>query len=149
MNIERAGGVELVVRGDRARVRTLVEEFFVGRGWRPRRRGEGRVDYERGSRRRTLLLGGLARRTFFLTAQVTLITGAGTADTGKDEGASADDGDGGTVVRYTWGAGEGQLLGGSLGRARALREHAETAEALRADLDRAGLLRTVRRFPGS
>ncbi|APX32997.1 hypothetical protein BH708_10095 [Brachybacterium sp. P6-10-X1] len=144
MSIDRPGGMELVVRGDSEVVGVLVETFFVGRGWRPRPRGEGRVDYECGSRRRTLLLGGLAGRRFFLTAQVAL-TGSGRR-AGSEGDAEAE---GRTVARYTWGAGEGRWLGGSLGRARALRVHAATARALEAELDRTGRLLAVRGLPGS
>ena len=60
MSTAPAAQVVLVVRGDRDAAQAAVEEFFLGLGWRPRERGVGRTDYERGSRRRTILLGALA-----------------------------------------------------------------------------------------
>lgn len=137
MSAAAPSGVELVVRGDSARARALLEEFFVGRGWRPRERGEGRVDYERGSRRRTLLLGGLAGSRFHLTARLEVPAGERAAGTTGDEGT--------TTIHYRWGADDGRTLGGTLGRARAIRIHTETAAALEEHLAAGGHLVRVRR----
>ncbi|MGO2586396.1 MAG: hypothetical protein ACTH9F_13730, partial [Brachybacterium tyrofermentans] len=63
-------GAVLVVDCGSAQTQELLDVFFRGRGWGRRERGEGRIDYERGSRRRTILLGALAGRAFFLTAQI-------------------------------------------------------------------------------
>lgn len=106
----------------------LVEEFFVGRGWRAVPRGPGRTDFECGSRRRTILLGALARRGFHLLAPIEVREGSGAAE-----------------IRYLWGETAGRALGGSRGRARALRVHQETADALQQELQATGQLLQVRR----
>lgn len=111
-----------------AETQELLDAFFHDRGWARRERGEGRVDYERGSRRRTILLGALAGEAFFLTAPMELREREST-----------------TEVRYRWGAGAGAALGGSLGRRRAARAHQQTADALEAHLERLGLLVQVNR----
>jgi hypothetical protein len=124
-----AAQVVLVMRGDRDAARATVEEFFAGRGWRARERGPDRIDYEQGSRRRTILLGALAGQQFFLTAQIELRETGGTTD-----------------VHYRWGVGAGLALGGTLGRRRADRVHEQTAAALEQHLEATGrLLRTRRR----
>lgn len=129
MSTAPAAQVVLVVRGHRDAARAAVEEFFVGRGWRPRERDVGRIDYERGSRRRTVLLGALAGPRFFLTAQIEL-----------------READAATEVRYRWGVDAGLALGGTLGRRRADRVHEQTAAALEQHLQASGrLLRTRRR----
>ncbi|WP_422115649.1 hypothetical protein [Brachybacterium sp. UNK5269] len=128
MSTTPAAQLVLVVRGDREAARAAVEEFFVGHGWRPRERGVGRIDYERGRRRRTILLGALAGRRFFLTAQIEL----------RETDAATD-------VRYRWGLGAGLALGGALGRRRADQVHAETAAALERHLEASGLLIRSRR----
>ncbi len=128
MSTAPAAQVVLVVRGDRDAAQAAVEEFFLGRGWRPRERGVGRTDYERGSRRRTILLGALAGQRFLLTAQIELRERDGTTD-----------------VRYRWGVGAGLALGGTLGRRRADRVHEQTAMALEEHLEASGLLLRTRR----
>lgn len=128
MSRRRSEQVVFVVRGDQAAVRTILEDFFVGRGWTARVRADGRLEYERGSRRRTILLGALAGRRFFLTAQIEIREGARTTD-----------------IRYRWGADVGAALGGTLGRVRAAREHEQTAAALEKQLADAGRLVQVRR----
>lgn len=128
MTADRACQVVLVVRGDRQAAQTSVEEFFAGQGWSRRERGAGRFDFERGSRRRTILLGALAGRQFFLTAQIELRESDHTTD-----------------IRYRWGAGAGLALGGSLGRDRADRVHEETAAALEKHLEADGRLVRARR----
>ncbi|MGP5376866.1 hypothetical protein CIK73_13580 [Brachybacterium alimentarium] len=137
MSTSGPGGVELVVAGDPAAARALVEEFFVGRGWRPRERGVGRVDFECGSRRRTILLGGLAGKAFHLTARIEI------RDAGRDGVPRSADRT--AVIRYRWGADDGRTLGGTLGRARAARAHAETATALEEQLRARGHLVRARR----
>lgn len=127
MSTRRSEQVVFVVRGSQATARTLLEEFFVGRGWTPRVRPDGRLEYERGSLRRTILLGGLAGRRFFLTAQIEIREGNRTVD-----------------IRYRWGADVGAVLGGILGRDRAARAHEQTAAALEKQLADAGQLVDVR-----
>lgn len=61
-----------MVSGGRTEAQELLDAFFHDRGWARRERGEGRIDYECGSRRRTILLGALAGEGFFLTAPVEL-----------------------------------------------------------------------------
>ncbi|MFC5296019.1 MAG: hypothetical protein ACTIMA_07215 [Brachybacterium tyrofermentans] len=117
-----------VVSGGRTEAQELLDAFFHDRGWARRERGEGRIDYECGSRRRTILLGALAGEGFFLTAPVEL-----------------REREPGTEVRYRWGEGAGAALGGSLGRRRAARAHQQTADALEAHLEHLGLLVQVRR----
>ncbi|MFC7375335.1 MULTISPECIES: hypothetical protein [unclassified Brachybacterium] len=119
--------VVYVVRGDHDDTRESVESFFREHGWSPRERGPGRVDYERGSRRRTILLGALAGRRFFLTAQIEIRERDHTTD-----------------VRYRWGAGAGLALGGTVGRDRAARAHRETAAALEKHLEADGRLVSTR-----
>lgn len=128
MSERRSEQVVFVVRGDQAATRTLLEDFFVGRGWTARLRADGRLEYERGSRRRTILLGALAGRQFFLTAQLEIREGGRTTD-----------------VHYRWGAGAGTALGGSLGRDRAARTHQQTIVALQEHLESEGRLVQVRR----
>ena len=120
-------GVVLVVTGGPERTQQLLDAFFLGRGWGRRERGAGRVDYERGSRRRTILLGALAGRAFFLTAQIEI----------RARGRT-------TEIRYRWGAEAGAALGGRLGRDRAARAHRQTADALTAHLEVLGHLVQVR-----
>ncbi|GAA1490880.1 hypothetical protein [Brachybacterium sacelli] len=120
--------VELVVRGDRAGVQATLEEFFLGRGWRLRERGDDRLDVERGSRRRTVFLGALAGKAFYLTARIEIRAG---------EHA--------TVLRYRGDAGAGAALGGILGRHRAARAHQETAAALAGRFESEGRMVQVRR----
>ena len=107
----------------------LVEEFFVGRGWRARPRGPGRIDFESGSRRRTILLGALARDGFHVLAP---LAGRG--------------GGGAPLSAYGGGAPAGGARGARRGRARALRVHQETADALQRELQATGQLRHVRRL---
>lgn len=163
MSGQPSAGAELLVRGDTARARELVEEFFVDRGWRVRERGPGRVDYEWGSRRRTLLLGALAGRRFHVTARITLRTGTpgGGAGTGGGAGSGGGmDTSGGTIpgggagsgggtvttsVLYGGDADDGRTLGGTLGRARAGRVHRETSAALEQHLAAGGHLVRGRR----
>lgn len=125
---ERSAQVVLEVRGGAAATRDRVERFFLERGWSPRERAGGRVDYERGSLRRTIVLGALAGRRFFLTAQIEVRAR-----------------EGGTDIRYRWGDGAGLALGGRLGRQRAARAHEETAAELRRELFVEGVLLHVHR----
>ncbi|GAA1483538.1 hypothetical protein [Brachybacterium fresconis] len=159
-------GAELLVRGDTVWARELVEEFFVDRGWRVRDRGPGRVDYEWGSRRRTLLLGALAGRRFHVTARIALRPGRGSMlrggagpdgdagtddgtvtddDTVTDDGTGTDDDTETTSVLYGGDAADGRALGGTLGRARAARVHRETRSALEQHLAAGGHLVRGRR----
>lgn len=128
MTQSRPAPVELVVRGDRAGTQETVEEFFLGRGWSRRERGVGRLDYERGSRRRTVFLGALAGKALFLTARIEIRAGEHT-----------------TVLRYRGDAGAGPALGGILGQHRAARAHQETAAALVGRFESEGRLVQVRR----
>ena len=107
--------------------RADLEDFFNGLDWRPRVLSPARIDFERGNRTLTILLGALAGRRFFLTAQIEIL----------ERGS-------GVEVGYRWGAGAGQALGGTLGRHRAARAHAETATALEQTLRRGGRLVRVR-----
>src|SRR5699024_1236093 len=113
------------------------EEFFVDRGWRARERGTGRVDYERGSRRRNLLLGALSGRRFHVTARIALR--AGRTSTTRD-GTVPARGTETTCVHYGGGAEDGRALGGALGRSRAARVHRETSAALEQHLASGGHL---------
>lgn len=116
-----------MVNGAPEETRELLDAFFCDRGWSRRERGGDRIDYERGSRRRTILLGALAGRAFFLTAQIEI----------RARGRT-------TEIRYRWGAEAGAALGGRLGRDRAARAHRQTADALTAHLEGLGHLVQVR-----
>ena len=124
----RPASVVCVVRGGAQEARALVEEFFTSRGWTPRVQVDGTIAYEHGSRRRTILLGALAGKKFFLTAVTEVRKG--------DEVAE---------IHYRWGPGAGLALGGSVGRKRAERAHAQLAVELEAQLERSGRLLQVRR----
>lgn len=119
----------------------ILDAFFRDRGWGRRERGEGRIDYERGSRRRTILLGALAGKDFFLTAQIEIRAGGRTAEI-PASGRTAEIRASGltTEIRYRWGAAAGAALGGSLGRGRAERAHQQTVIALEAHLEHLGML---------
>ncbi|MGP9681563.1 hypothetical protein [Brachybacterium sp. AOP3-A1-3] len=119
----RTTATVLVVNCGPDAAREVLDAFFRDRGWGRRERGEGRIDYERGSRRRTILLGALAGKALFLTAQIEIRAGGRT-----------------TEIRYRWGAAAGAALGGSLGRARAERAHQQTVIALEAHLEHLGML---------
>ena len=119
----QASSVRYVVRGRADRARAVVEEFFTSRGWRPRTQVDGTIAYERGSRRRTILLGALAGKKFFLTA---------VTDVRDDHGTA--------VIRYRWGPRAGLALGGTIGRDRADRVHTQMAADLETHLQREGLL---------
>src|SRR5690625_465236 len=80
------------------------------------------------SRRRTILLGALAGRRFFLTA-VTEVR----------------EGDHAAEIHYRWGPAAGLALGGTIGRSRAERVHTQLAAELEAQLERSGHLLQVRR----
>ena len=121
-------GVVLTVRAEPEAAEALLEEFFTGRGWSVAERGSGRVSYEIGSRRRTVLLGALAGSAFHLTAPLELREGPGV-----------------TEIRYLWGDSAWRALGGLRGRARAARTHGETAAALERKLEADGRLVRVRR----
>src|SRR5699024_4992978 len=82
--------------------------------------------YEHGSRRRTILLGALAGRRFFLTA-VTEVR----------------EGDHAAEIHYRWGPAAGLALGGTIGRSRAERVHTQLAAELEAQLERSGHLLQV------
>lgn len=126
---ERGEQLLMVMRGDEQAARADVAAFFEARGWVPRVREDGSIAYERGSRGRTVLLGALAGRRFFLTGIIETREDAHTTD-----------------VIYRWGPSEGLALGGTMGRQRAGRAHAETADALQKHLESTGrLLRTSRR----
>lgn len=126
---ERGEQLLMVMRGDEQAARADVAAFFEARGWVPRVREDGSIAYERGSRGRTVLLGALAGGRFFLTGIIETREDAHTTD-----------------VIYRWGPSEGLALGGTMGRQRAGRAHAETADALQKHLESTGrLLRTSRR----
>lgn len=123
-----AGRALLVVRGDVDEVRARIAALVAERGWRVTDATGEELLLERGSRGRTIVLGSLAGRAFYLSARM---------------GTRA--GEGGTLVEHRWGAGAGLVLGGTLGRARAARAHAELSQALEAALREQGLLVRVRR----
>jgi hypothetical protein len=123
LSADRAGGVLLTVRGDRAATGALLAEFFEHQGWRVQETSPARLDVETGSLGRTALLGAFAGRRFHLRARLEL-----------------SEAPGGTRIRYRWGASVGRALGGAVGWARAGRLHAETAEALVARLRADGFL---------
>lgn len=127
---ERAPSVRYRVRGGPEQARAAVEEFFTSRGWRPRMQADGTIAYERGSRRRTVLLGALAGKRFLLTA---------VTDVRESNHA--------TTIHYRWGPCAGRALGGMLGRQRADRVHTETAAALEHQLADEGRLLQVDRRP--
>lgn len=129
MSRRSSGGVVLTVRGDRRSVRAVVAQFFVGRGWSAHERGPERIEVERGSRRRSVLLGAFAGRRFHLSAPIELREGPGT-----------------TEIRYLWGESAGRALGGTSGRARAARVHLETATALEQQFAADGRLVDARRL---
>lgn len=128
MTMRSPGGVVLTVRADLPAVQAALEQFFTDRGWSPRERASGRIDYEIGSRRRTVFLGAFAGRKFHLTAPIELREGPGVIEIG-----------------YLWGESAGRALGGSTGRARAARTHLETATALEQQLEADGRLVQVRK----
>lgn len=123
-----AGRALLVVRGDVDEVRARIAALVAERGWRVTDAPGEELLLERGSRGRTIVLGSLAGRAFYLSARI---------------GTRA--GEGGTLVEHRWGAGAGLVLGGTLGRARAARAHAELSQELEAALREQGLLVRVRR----
>lgn len=123
------GGVVLTVRGDLRSVRAAVDRFFLSRGWSAHERGPVRIDFERGSRRRSVFLGAFAGRRFHLTAPIELREGPGV-----------------TEIRYLWGESAGRALGGASGRARASRVHLETVTALEQQLGADGRLVETRRL---
>lgn len=129
MSVHPSAGVVLTVRADQRAARILLEEFFTGRGWSAHERGPGRIAYETGSRRRTVLLGAFAGSAFHLTASLELREGPGV-----------------TEIRYLWGESAGRALGGLRGRARAARTHGEMAAALEKQLEADGSLVRVRRI---
>ncbi|MGO1227449.1 hypothetical protein ACT3SQ_03790 [Brachybacterium sp. AOP42-C2-15] len=129
MTVQFPGGAALTVRGDVRSARTALDQFFLGRGWSAQERSPGRIDYERGSRRRSVLLGAFAGRKFHLTAPIELREGPGV-----------------TEIRYVWGESAGRALGGASGRARASRVHLETLTALEQQLGADGRLVQVRKF---
>jgi hypothetical protein len=126
LSADRGGGVRLSVRAEADSLRPLLEEFFTGRGWRVHAQGPMRLDVERGSLARTILLGALAGRRFHVRARLEL-----------------DEIPGGTRIRYRWGATVGRALGGAVGWSRAAKLHAETAEALAEHLRDQGILGEV------
>ncbi|MCT1653066.1 hypothetical protein [Brachybacterium muris] len=125
---ERQEKLLMVLRGDAQAARRDVAAFFDVRGWVPRVRDDGSVAYEFGNRGRTVLLGALAGKQFFLTGIVELREDTHTTD-----------------VVYRWGPGAGLALGGTLGRRRADRVHEETAAALQQHLEGTGRLLRTRR----
>ncbi|MEE1650797.1 hypothetical protein V1260_08315 [Brachybacterium sp. J144] len=127
MNQPRGDQLILTLRGDGESTRALLADFFTARGWTLAREDGTRIDYERGSRGRTILLGALAGGAFHLTAQL-----------------EVREGDHATDVVYRWGPGAGLVLGGTMGRQRAMRVHGETAQALRERTARDGLLERSR-----
>lgn len=124
----QASSVRYVVRGGADQARAVVEDFFTSRGWRSRRQVDGTIAYERGSRRRTLLLGALAGKKFFVTAVTDV----------REEDAAA-------VIDYRWGPHAGLALGGTIGRDRADRVHTQMAADLETHLQRGGQLLQVSR----
>ena len=122
-------GAVLTVRGDLRSLRTDLDQFFLSRGWSAQERGPGRIDFERGSRRRSVFLGAFAGQKFHLTAPIELRQSAGS-----------------TEIRYLWGESAGRALGGTSGRARASRVHLELVAELEQQLRAAGQLVAVRRL---
>lgn len=107
-------GMLLVVRGEAGAVREEVAALLREQGWRVQDPGPGEdLVIERGSRGRTIVLGSLAGSAFYLSGRV-----------------GVREGDGGAIVEHRWGPGAGLVLGGTLGRARAGRAHAELADAI-------------------
>lgn len=129
MTLQFPGGVALMVRGDLRSVRTALDQFFLSRGWSVHERGPGRIDVERGSRRRSVFLGAFAGAKFHLSAPIELREGPGV-----------------TEIRYLWGESAGRALGGASGRARAARVHLETAGALEQQFGSDGRLVEARRL---
>ncbi|MGY5765458.1 hypothetical protein ACXET9_09660 [Brachybacterium sp. DNPG3] len=86
---------------------------------------------ERGSLRRTVLLGALAGRAFHLTATITLRPGSG-ADASRTE------------LVHRWGGRAGGSLGGVVGRATAVRRHEATAALIEQRLGRDLEVRRIR-----
>lgn len=124
----RSSSVVYHVRGGAEDAGTQVEEFFTSRGWARRVRADGTITYVRGSRRRTILLGALAGKRFFLTAVIEV--------RGREHAAE---------IHYRWSGGAGQALGGTIGRNRAHRVHEQTAAELETQLERTGRLLRARR----
>ena len=129
MTVQFPGGVALTVRGDLRSVRATLDRFFLSHGWSIHERGPGRFDIERGSRRRSVLLGAFAGRRFHLSAPIELREGPGV-----------------TEIRVRWGESAGRALGGTSGRARAARVHLETATALEQQFATDGRLVETRRL---
>lgn len=125
----QGGGVRLTVRGEQAAIRARVEHFFLRRGWRLRERPDATIGLERGSVRRTILLGALARDQFYVTAA---------CDVRAGDHRTAE-------VHYRFGPGTGVALGGTLGRRRALALHEQIRSDLEAEFARSGdLVRAAR-----
>ncbi|MBB5830315.1 hypothetical protein [Brachybacterium aquaticum] len=116
-------GRVLRVRGPLEAVQSETASFFVERGWRVAEDSPGHLVLERGSRRRTVLLGALAGSGFHLSAPLTFVAER------DAQGAVAGQV---TVIGYRWGRTAGRALGGTVGRSRAARAHARTAAALAA-----------------
>lgn len=131
MSTHRPVGAVLTVAGGLGVVGPLVARLLTAQGWRVREVGPGRFDLERGSRPRTVLRGAFAGAGFHLAATVELRELSAEALRELPAASPARSGAGGAVeVRLHWGAAAGRRLGGTLGRARALREHRQAAEAL-------------------
>lgn len=84
---------------------------------------------ERGSLRRTVLLGALAGRSFHLTSTITMRRLRGGGAVGRS----------GTELVYRWGPNAGLILGGVLGRGRAVREHEQAVALIEQRLTAEGL----------
>lgn len=134
MSTAAGAGTVLTVRGDVRAVRARLGEFFAAHGWEVHEGGHGRVEIERGSRRRTVLLGAFAGRGFHLHAAVELCEAGGAV------------GERVTEIHYLWGADAGRALGGTAGRACAARVHSDTAVALEQELEADGRLLRARRL---
>lgn len=129
MTQQLSGGAVLTVRGDQCLVRNALDQFFLSRGWSVQERGPGRIDVERGSRRRSVFFGAFAGRRFHLTAPIELRQGPGV-----------------TEIHYRWGDAAGRTLGGVSGRARASRVHLEMVADLEQQFGADGRLVEVRRL---
>lgn len=114
------GAVRLLLTCDGPTARALTDACLREQGWRGKRRADGAVVYERGSLRRTLLLGALAGKRFHVRLVVHALSV-------KNRAAGA-----GSVVELRVGEHVGWALGGMLGI-----QHARVAadEAV-ADLER-------------
>lgn len=114
----------LTLRAAREEARGLVDAAMREAGWVGAATPDGDRLYTRGSKPRTVLLGALAGRAFYLEVV----------------SSAVERGPGITEVDYRWGEHHGLLLGGTLGRRAAEREHERTLAAVRRHLEDTGAL---------